>query len=98
MASRGVNETAKLRSNIEEQLTRLMAQLEDIESLRDDIDEEEYPFIIIYLFSIIFLLLYLNDHLFLFVVPITLIHLLVWTDVEGLRDDYPFKNIIYLFQ
>jgi hypothetical protein len=42
MASRGVNETAKLRSNIEEQLTRLMAQLEDIESLRDDIDEDEY--------------------------------------------------------
>eukprot|EP00026_Physarum_polycephalum_P008506 Phypoly_transcript_08594.p2 GENE.Phypoly_transcript_08594~~Phypoly_transcript_08594.p2 ORF type:complete len:219 (+),score=37.91 Phypoly_transcript_08594:782-1438(+) len=42
MASRGVNETAKLRSNIEEQLSRLMAQLEDIESLRDDIDEDEY--------------------------------------------------------
>jgi hypothetical protein len=42
MASRGVNETAKLRSNIEEQLSRLIAQLEDIESLRDDIDQEEY--------------------------------------------------------
>ena len=42
MASRGVNETAKLRSNIEEQLSRLMAQLEDIESLREDIDEDEY--------------------------------------------------------
>lgn len=43
MASKGVNETAKLRSNIEEQLNRLLAQLQDLEDLRADIDEDEYP-------------------------------------------------------
>lgn len=42
MASRGVNETAKLRSNIEEQLNRLLAQLQDLEDLKDDIDDDEY--------------------------------------------------------
>eukprot|EP01111_Echinosteliopsis_oligospora_P010960 TRINITY_DN349_c0_g1_i1.p1 TRINITY_DN349_c0_g1~~TRINITY_DN349_c0_g1_i1.p1 ORF type:complete len:210 (+),score=66.89 TRINITY_DN349_c0_g1_i1:53-631(+) len=42
MASRGVSETAKLKANVESQLNRLIAQLQDLEELRDDIDEDEY--------------------------------------------------------
>ncbi|KAF2072666.1 hypothetical protein CYY_006026 [Polysphondylium violaceum] len=42
MASRGQNETSKLKSNIEEQLNRLLSQLQDLEELREDLDEEEY--------------------------------------------------------
>ncbi|EGC30735.1 hypothetical protein DICPUDRAFT_157489 [Dictyostelium purpureum] len=42
MASRGQIETSKLKNNIEEQLNRLLAQLEDIEELKDDISQEEY--------------------------------------------------------
>ncbi|XP_068599497.1 protein LZIC [Brachionichthys hirsutus] len=42
MASRGKSETVKLRRNMEEQLDRLMQQLQDLEECRDDLDEEEY--------------------------------------------------------
>lgn len=44
MASRGVSETNKLRTNIEDQLGRLLAQLQDLEDLKADIDDDEYPF------------------------------------------------------
>ncbi|XP_006785598.1 protein LZIC [Neolamprologus brichardi] len=42
MASRGKSETGKLRQNMEEQLDRLMQQLQDLEECREDLDEEEY--------------------------------------------------------
>lgn len=42
MASRGAKETDKLRQNLEEQLERLMAQLRDLEEMRDELDDEEY--------------------------------------------------------
>lgn len=42
MASRGRQETSKLKSNLEEQLERLMQQLTDLEELRDDLEPEEY--------------------------------------------------------
>ena len=38
----GTEETAKLRANIESQLTRLFMQLEDLEELRAELDDEEY--------------------------------------------------------
>ena len=42
MANRGQAETEKLRSNIEDQLNRLLSQLEDLEELKEDLDEDEY--------------------------------------------------------
>ncbi|KAM8829380.1 protein LZIC [Synchiropus picturatus] len=42
MASRGKSETGKLRQNMEEQLDRLMQQLQDLDECRDDLDDEEY--------------------------------------------------------
>jgi len=42
MASRGAQETGKLRSNVEEQLNRLLAQLKDIEEMKADLSPEEY--------------------------------------------------------
>eukprot|EP00794_Sanderia_malayensis_P015294 gene15294-16871_t len=42
MASRGKSETNKLKSNLEEQLDRLVAQLADLEECREDLDDEEY--------------------------------------------------------
>ncbi|XP_060593619.1 protein LZIC-like [Ruditapes philippinarum] len=42
MASRGRQETSKLKSNLEEQLERLMQQLTDLEELKEDLDDEEY--------------------------------------------------------
>ncbi|XP_030589575.1 protein LZIC [Archocentrus centrarchus] len=42
MASRGKTETSKLRQNMEEQLDRLMQQLQDLEECREELDEEEY--------------------------------------------------------
>lgn len=42
MASRGDAETNKLRINIENQLERLMTQLNDLEDMREELDEEEY--------------------------------------------------------
>uniref|UniRef100_A0A3Q0R4A4 Leucine zipper and CTNNBIP1 domain containing n=1 Tax=Amphilophus citrinellus TaxID=61819 RepID=A0A3Q0R4A4_AMPCI len=43
MASRGKTETSKLRQNMEEQLDRLMQQLQDLEECRcKELDEEEY--------------------------------------------------------
>ena len=35
MAARGQRETAQLRTNAEEQITRLMTQLSDLEELRE---------------------------------------------------------------
>ncbi|XP_062871371.1 protein LZIC [Trichomycterus rosablanca] len=42
MASRGKSETGKLKQNMEEQLDRLMQQLQDLEECREELDEEEY--------------------------------------------------------
>ncbi|XP_020785145.1 protein LZIC [Boleophthalmus pectinirostris] len=42
MASRGKTETGKLRQNMEEQLDRLMQQLQDLEECREELDEDEY--------------------------------------------------------
>ncbi|XP_048250280.1 protein LZIC-like isoform X4 [Haliotis rufescens] len=42
MASRGQQETTKLRQNMEEQLDRLMQQLTDLEECREDLEPEEY--------------------------------------------------------
>jgi len=42
MANRGQAETEKLRSNVEDQLNRLLSQLEDLEELKDELDEAEY--------------------------------------------------------
>ncbi|XP_034029163.1 protein LZIC [Thalassophryne amazonica] len=42
MASRGKSETGKLKQNMEEQLDRLMQQLQDLEECREELDEDEY--------------------------------------------------------
>ncbi|CAL1530482.1 unnamed protein product [Lymnaea stagnalis] len=42
MASRGTQETTKLKHNMEEQLDRLMQQLIDLEECRSDLEPEEY--------------------------------------------------------
>ena len=42
MASRGVDETLRLKQSIEKQLNRLLAQLSDLEELREELDDEEY--------------------------------------------------------
>jgi len=42
MDSRGVNETEKLRKNLSDQLDRLMAQLQDLEDSKEELDAEEY--------------------------------------------------------
>ncbi|GFR73059.1 protein LZIC-like [Elysia marginata] len=42
MASRGAQETTKLKQNLEEQLDRLMQQLSDLEECKDDLEPEEY--------------------------------------------------------
>ena len=40
--SRGKDETDKLIKNVNDQLSRLLTQLQDCEDLREAIDEEEY--------------------------------------------------------
>ncbi|KAL6043586.1 SKA2 domain-containing protein, partial [Balamuthia mandrillaris] len=40
--SRGKLQTEKLKAKIEEQLNRLVTQLEDLEEMKTDLDEEEY--------------------------------------------------------
>ena len=40
--SRGVNENTQLKSKLETQLSRLLDQLEDLETNKDSIDEEEF--------------------------------------------------------
>ena len=35
-------ESARLRANAEEQVTRLLTQLSDLEELRDELDDDEY--------------------------------------------------------
>jgi hypothetical protein len=42
MTSRGDSETVLLRENIEGQLKRLLTQLQDIDQMKDELDEEEY--------------------------------------------------------
>eukprot|EP01101_Sappina_pedata_P009591 TRINITY_DN564_c0_g1_i1.p2 TRINITY_DN564_c0_g1~~TRINITY_DN564_c0_g1_i1.p2 ORF type:complete len:202 (+),score=115.00 TRINITY_DN564_c0_g1_i1:2-607(+) len=42
MATRGRQETDKLRTNVEDQLNRLLAQLQDLETLKDELDDDEY--------------------------------------------------------
>ena len=42
MASRGVDETARLKSSIDKQLNRLLTQLEDLEEFKDELEENEY--------------------------------------------------------
>lgn len=42
MASRGKSETDKLKQNLEEQLDRLVAQLSDLEEVKEDMDDDEY--------------------------------------------------------
>ncbi|KAK0063720.1 protein LZIC [Biomphalaria pfeifferi] len=42
MASRGTQETTKLKQNMEEQLDRLMQQLMDLEEMKGELDTEEY--------------------------------------------------------
>ena len=40
--SHGTVETAQLKANIQDQLTRLMMQLQDLEDLRAELDDDEY--------------------------------------------------------
>ncbi|KAJ3441002.1 protein lzic [Anaeramoeba flamelloides] len=40
--SRGTFETEKLKSNVKDQLNRLLGQLEDLEEMRDELEEDEY--------------------------------------------------------
>jgi ElaB/YqjD/DUF883 family membrane-anchored ribosome-binding protein len=40
--SRGKQETDKLTTNIQDQLNRLVSQLEDLEEMKDEMDEDEY--------------------------------------------------------
>lgn len=42
MASRGRSETEKLKQNLEDQLDRLVQQLQDLEECRDELDDDEY--------------------------------------------------------
>ncbi|XP_038629212.1 protein LZIC isoform X1 [Scyliorhinus canicula] len=42
MASRGKSETSKLKQNLEEQMDRLMQQLQDLDVCREDLEPEEY--------------------------------------------------------
>jgi len=42
MSGYGDLETKKLRDNVENQLTRLLQQLQDCEELKEDLDEDEY--------------------------------------------------------
>mmetsp|Transcript_14890 Transcript_14890/g.27522 ORF Transcript_14890/g.27522 Transcript_14890/m.27522 type:complete len:196 (+) Transcript_14890:671-1258(+) len=42
MVSRGEAETVRLRTNIEAQLNRLLTQMNDLEELRDELEEDEY--------------------------------------------------------
>ena len=41
-ASRGSLETAKLKTNMEEQLHRLLSQLEDLKEMKDSLEKDEY--------------------------------------------------------
>ncbi|CAE7458153.1 lzic [Symbiodinium microadriaticum] len=41
-SGRGNAETLRLKANIEDQLDRLLTQLQDLEDMRDDFDNEEY--------------------------------------------------------
>lgn len=42
MSTHGTLETAKLKANIQDQLSRLIMQLQDLEELRAELDDEEY--------------------------------------------------------
>lgn len=40
--SRGAEETDRLKQNMQDQLTKLLTQLQDLEELRDELDDDEY--------------------------------------------------------
>lgn len=42
MAGRGTEETARLRKNVEEQLNRLLEQLQDLDEYKDELDADEW--------------------------------------------------------
>ena len=42
MATRGTKESEQLRKNVEDQLNRLLQQLQDLEEMKDDMEESEY--------------------------------------------------------
>jgi hypothetical protein len=42
MSNRGGAETAQLKKNVEEQMQRLLSQLEDLEAEKDNLEPEEY--------------------------------------------------------
>ena len=42
MTSRGSAETEKLKQNLNDQLERLVQQLQDLEECREDLDDDEY--------------------------------------------------------
>jgi hypothetical protein len=42
MASRGDSETVRLKQNIEDQLKRLLTQLQDLEDMQEELDDDEY--------------------------------------------------------
>lgn len=41
-SGRGNAETLRLKANIEDQLDRLLTQLQDLEDMREDFDDDEY--------------------------------------------------------
>ena len=42
MTSRGSAETERLKQNLNDQMERLVQQLQDLEECKDDLDEDEY--------------------------------------------------------
>ncbi|CAE7896254.1 lzic, partial [Symbiodinium sp. KB8] len=42
MASHGQDETARLKANLDDQLQRLLTQLDDLEELREELEDDEY--------------------------------------------------------
>ncbi len=78
--SRGVQETAALKRNIEEQLNRLLNQLEDLETLRADLDDDEYPTLLLF-FTFYFVLFYFIHFLFVFLL-FFLLHLKIRVNKE----------------
>ena len=42
ISGRASSETSVLKSNVEDQLQRVLTQLQDVETMKDDLDEDEY--------------------------------------------------------
>ena len=49
--SHGENATAKLRENVENQLKRILNELQDLEEMREELDDDEYGNVLIYPFT-----------------------------------------------